>query len=309
MINSNAKAALNRLGEMPGMYSVKDQVEQMIQFSRIAKLRERHGLKTSRQSNHMIFTGNPGTGKTTAARLIGEAFAAMGLLKTNQSEPPFIEVHHADVTHPHVGQAEITIKKKFEAARGGVLFIDEAYAFVAGESKYMTGEKVIAAIVQLMEDLRDEVVVIVAGYPNEMDEFLDENPGLRSRFPTTIHFPDYSVVDLLQIAQLMLKDQEYQAAPDYLDALGSVLRIEKAKPDFGNARTLRNHVERSIRRQSVRVSQMPSPSKQDLITLHGLDLVHDYAGVREMEKAVLHKTIQEAQARLLKLELKELLRK
>ncbi|RNB94419.1 AAA family ATPase [Brevibacillus parabrevis] len=207
-LERRAREALERLGALPGMFAVKNQVEQMIQFAKISKLRERQGLKTTPQSNHMVFKGNPGTGKTTAARLIGEAFAALGMLKTSHDEPPFVEIHHADVTHPHVGQAERTIKDKFKEAKGGVLFIDEAYAFVAGESSHKTGDKVIAAIVQLMEDMRDEIVVIAAGYPEDMAEFLNENPGLRSRFPTTIHFADYEVSDLIQIAAFFCSERE-----------------------------------------------------------------------------------------------------
>jgi stage V sporulation protein K len=297
---------------MPGMTDVKDQVKQIIQFSRISAMRKKQGLKCQAQTNHMIFTGNPGTGKTTAARLIGEAFAQIGLLnrrsRNSDDELPFVEIHHADVIHPHVGQAERTIKEKFKQAKGGVIFIDEAYAFVDGESSHRTDDKVIATIVQLMEDMRNEIMVIAAGYPEDMESFLDSNPGLRSRFPNRVHFPDYAVPDLILIAQQLLADQEFTATPDYLDALTSVLWIERAKPHFGNARTVRNHVERSIRRQAMRLSQVPDPTRQDLTSLQGCDLVHDAQAVRVTEKEILARTIQEAQRRLMELDLKEIIK-
>lgn len=305
-VNRKADEALDRLAALPGMYQVKQQVEQMIQLAKVAKLRERHRLKTRPQSQHMIFTGNPGTGKTTAARLIGEAFAAIGLLKTDQEEVPFVEIHHSSIASPHVGEAEKTMAAKFKSARGGVIFIDEAYSFV-GKSDHRTDEKVIATIVQCIEDMRDEVVVIAAGYTNKMSEFLRSNPGLPSRFPTTIDFPDYSVADLIRIAQQMLKDQEYQASPDYLEALSSVLWIEKSRKGFGNARTVRNHVERSIRRHAVRISSISIPSRNDLVTLLSSDLVYSVSEVKKTEKDILKQIILDAQNRLFEIDLKEVL--
>ncbi|MED1642316.1 AAA family ATPase [Brevibacillus agri] len=304
-MDDRAKAALEKLGSLPGMFVVKEQVEQMIQFAKISKLRTSQGLKALPQSNHMIFTGNPGTGKTTAARLIGEAFTALGMLKSDQEEPPFVEVHHADVTHPHVGQAERTIKAKFKEARGGVLFIDEAYAFVAGETSHMTGDKVIAAIVQLMEDMRDEIVVIAAGYPQNMEEFLNENPGLRSRFPTTINFPDYEVSDLVQIAAYLCVEREYTMSKPYVDMLAARLLEEKQKPGFGNARTVRNIIEQSIRRQAARVAQMAAPSRAELVLLTEFDMPPSEN--RVTEKEMLLRSLGSLQERLREIERREIL--
>lgn len=305
-INQKAKDALNRLAAMPGMSAVKDQVEQMVQFSRVAELRKQSRLKTEPQSNHMVFTGNPGTGKTTAARLIGEAFIEIGLLKRNSEKLPFVEISNADITHPHVGESEKAVTTKFKQAKGGVLFIDEAYSLI-GRGEHGTDMKVVAAIVRYLEDMRDDLVVIAAGYPKDMAKFLAFNSGLASRFPTTIHFPDYAVPELVQIAQQMLLDQEYQAEPDYLDALASVMWIEKSRPNFGNARTVRNHVERSIRKQAVRVSRLPQPSRKDLALITAADLVHSVQNVKNSEKETLQETIKAAQARLFELDLKDLL--
>ncbi|WFR65442.1 AAA family ATPase [Paenibacillus amylolyticus] len=193
---------------------------------------------------------------------------------------------------------------KFKAARGGVLFIDEAYAFTPSEkSSHNQGDTVIAAMVQCIEDMRDEVVVIAAGYPEDMAKFIKANPGLASRFPTTIHFPDYPVPELVQIGFQMCIDQEYQPDKDYLDALASVLWIEKGKPNFGNARTVRNQIERSIRKQSMRVSQLQNPTRKDLATLTATDLIHSMGGVKATEVDVLHRIIKEAQARIFALDL------
>lgn len=298
--------ALKQLGSLPGMFDVKKQVEQIIQLQRVSKLRSQQGLKCQPQSLHMVFTGNPGTGKTTAARLIGVAFAAMGILKSKSSEEvPFVEVHHADVTSPLVGEAEQNIKEKFKQAKGGVLFIDEAYAFIGGEKSHKSGEKVIAAIVQMLEDLREEVMVIVAGYAKEMNTFLDSNPGLRSRFSNTVHFPDYSVPDMIQIAQKMLAEQDYQADNEYMDLLSNRLWLEKDKKGFGNARTVRNIIEQSIRIHSARVAQLASPSREALIILTKSDIQIDEQDILS-EKEKLLKTMEQIQIRLLDIDLQEI---
>lgn len=310
--------ALQRLGMLPGMGEIKKQVKQIILFHRMSDMRRQNGLKTLPQSNHMVFTGNPGTGKTTAARLVGEAFASLGLLKTappkdgtrnntKKSEKiPFVEIHHADITSRYVGKAEQNIKEKFKQARGGVLFIDEAYAFIGDDgSTHKTGEKVIAAIVQLMEDMRDEIMVIAAGYSKEMNSFLDSNPGLRSRFNNSVHFPDYSVPDMVVIAQQMLADRDYQATSDYLRLLSNRLWQEKEKKGFGNARTVRNIIEQSIRSHSVRVSQLEKVSRDDLVFVTDLDI--ELEGQKAMEeKDMLTKAFNQIKGRLLELELQEI---
>lgn len=296
--------ALKRLGALPGMTEVKAQVEQLIQFARISAMRKKQGLKAQPQSNHMVFTGNPGTGKTTAARLIGEAFASLGLLKSNSDKMPFVEIHHADITHPHVGQAEQTIKARFKQAKGGVVFIDEAYAFIDGESNHRSDDKVIAAVVQLMEDMRDEIMVIAAGYPEDMEKFLDSNPGLRSRFSNKVHFPDYSVPDLIRIAQVMCSDREYIASPEYLESLSAYLWAEKSSPGFGNARAVRNALEQSIRVHSVRVSQIFQPSREDLSFLRGVDA--PVVKINSSLKEDLIRSLRDIQQRLFEIEIKEI---
>jgi len=287
------------------MSSVKSQVEQMTQFARISKLRERNGLKAEPHSNHMVFTGNPGTGKTTAARLIGQAFAALGLLKAYADNPPFVEVHHADVESEFVGLAEKNIKEKFQEAKGGVLFIDEAYTFL-GTSAHKSSEKVVGAIVQMLEDMGDSVVVIVAGYPEEMEEFLDYNPGLRSRFSNVIHFPDYDTKDLIRIAEYMCSKRDYEMTNEFRERLSQQLKQEKLHPNFGNARTVRNLIEQAIKRQSVRVSCLSNPRRRDLILLTGEDIQLEKKNTPN-EKMVLTKTLQRIQDRLQEIEFENLL--
>lgn len=304
-MNSRAKKALDQLGALPGMSNVKSQVEQMVQFARISKLRMQNGLKAEPHANHMVFTGNPGTGKTTAARLIGEAFAALGLLKSNTDTPPFVEVHHADVDSELVGVAEKNIKEKFQQARGGVLFIDEIYTFL-GTASHKSSEKVVGVIVQMLEDMRDEVVVIVAGYPKEVEEFLDYNPGLRSRFSNVIHFPDYDTNDLLRIAEFMCSERDYKMTSEFRQSLGKKMQQEKLYPNFGNARTVRNILEKSIKMQAVRIGCIANPGRRDLILLTGEDIRFTKNEIPN-EKIILTQTLQKILDRLQEIEFDDLL--
>lgn len=279
-----ASEALQTLRTLPGMEAIKDQVEQMIQLVSVAKKRSMHGLKSSSQSLHMLFTGNPGTGKTTAARLIGQAFAEMGLLKTkNPSNIPFVEIHHNEIESPMVGVAEERMADAFENARGGVMFIDEAYSFL-GRAHHKSNEKVIAVIVQKMEDLRDEVLVIAAGYPDEMEDFLNYNPGLRSRFSNVIHFPDYDTADMLRIAELLCDERDYRMSRGFKSKLSDRLEKESKLQGFGNARTVRNIIEQSIRRQSIRVSQYGEMGRSELMALIEDDLDTHVKSPKSSEK-------------------------
>lgn len=304
-MNMKAKKALDQLGAMPGMSSVKSQIEQMTSFARVSKLRERNGLKAEPHSNHMVFTGNPGTGKSTAARLIGQAFAALGLLKSYANDPPFIEIHHADIISELVGIAEKNIIRKFQEAKGGVLFIDEIYTFL-GKSEGQNSEKIVGTIVQMLEDMRDSVVAIVAGYPNEVEEFLDCNPGLRSRFSNVIHFPDYDTKDLVKIAEFMCSERDYRMTAEFRQGLSHQLRQERMQPNFGNARTVRNRIEQAIKRQSVRVGHMSNPVRRDLVLLTGDDIQFEKTEIPN-EKIVLTQTLQRIKDRLQEIEFDDLL--
>ncbi len=269
---AKAQQSLDRLATLPGMDHIKAQVEQILALRKVSDQRKAFGLKTEPQTLHMVFKGNPGTGKTTAARLIGEAFINLGLLKNDCSKAPFIEIHHNDIEDPAVGIAERKLEQKFKEARGGVLFIDEAYAFIGPHSFH---KSIIATLVSCMEDMRDEILVVVAGYNDEMEEFLDMNPGLRSRFTNTIDFPDFELGSLLEIADLMAIERDYSITSGYRTQLIKRLELEKKSRSFGNARTVRNIIEQSIRIHAVRMSEIENPTKEQLTNLLVMDVDTD----------------------------------
>jgi len=295
--------ALKELASLTGMAEVKRQVDQIVQFQLVSKLRANQGLKTKPHSIHMAFTGNPGTGKTTAARLIGQAFAEMGFLKGgDRDELPFVEVHQSDIASKYAGEAEKTMVEKFKQARGGVLFIDEAYAFIDSESSHKQGNKVITVVVQMMEDMRDEVMVIAAGYPKEMEQFMGMNPGLRSRFANIVHFPNYRMPELINIAKEFCTQSDYVASKSFLEALSVALMERLSHKDFGNARTVRSLVEQAIQKHAMRMSEIQNPAREDLTNLLATDVSHiDY---QLNERDYLLKCISDFQQRLLEVELR-----
>jgi stage V sporulation protein K len=272
--------SLKELNSLIGLGNVKRQVEEMVANFRIAKLREEHGLKSDKQSLHMILKGSSGTGKTTVARIIGKLMAEIGALKRpkGSKEVPFIEIIHTDVTGKFVGEAEKAVAKKFEEARGGVLFLDEVYSFAGADMGTGNDEvkgNMVTTLVKLMEEMKDEVIVIGAGYSKEVDKFIAANTGLSSRFPNKILFEDYSVEENVQIAEYFCKDKDYAMTPDYIEVLKKVVQQEMTKDNFGNARTVRNIIEKSIRKQSNRIINMEDKSsitKETLITLTADDI-------------------------------------
>jgi stage V sporulation protein K len=276
-----AQEALDRLTSLPGMGHLKNQIDEILAFREVADKRKAVGLKIESQSLHMVFTGNPGTGKTTAARLIGTAFIQLGLLKSNHTEPPFVEVIQSNLISPFVGVAEQNIQKKFEEARGGVIFIDEAYAL---NGPYEWNKNMLATIVSCVEDMRDEVLCIIAGYNNEMQEFLDANPGLRSRFPSTIDFPNYELENLIDIAEIMATERDYKFSTSSVAMLMKRLEGERKLRSFGNARTVRNVIEEAIRRHSLRMKSVNEPTKEQLMTLTGADINTEVKAPKVSEK-------------------------
>jgi stage V sporulation protein K len=290
--------ALKELKALDGMDTVQEKIMEALALSNIFKAREKHSLRNEQHALHMIFTGNAGTGKTTIARLVGKLFAGAGLLKKGNFTPtktdlehrnnpfgessspvpkgdvPFVECSNADITSAFWGQDEQNMKKKFDQANGGVLFIDEAYSLIS-RSSHKSGEKVSAVIVTEMENRRDNVCVIAAGYPKEMEEFAQYNTGLASRFATVINFPNYSVPQLLKIAHGMSQERDYKMSEDYKTKLAERLEKERLLYTFGNARTVRNIIEESIRKHAKRVFEKhgASPARDILITLEKEDMV------------------------------------
>jgi stage V sporulation protein K len=262
------------LDEMVGMEKVKETIFEIYAMLQISKYRQEAGLACSPQMYHMIFRGNPGTGKTTVARLIARLFRNMGLL----SKGHFIEAERADLVGEYIGHTAIKTRELIKRALGGVLFIDEAYSLTRGGEKDF-GKEAIDTLVKAQEDYKDQFILILAGYPDEMDVFMAMNPGLPSRFPIQIDFPDYTLDQLLQIAELMLKEREYVFLPQTFMRFKQYLQEERLRfaRNFSNARFVRNTIERCVRRQAVRLlKQRNRPlTKQELMQICPEDLKID----------------------------------
>ncbi|MFJ7279706.1 right-handed parallel beta-helix repeat-containing protein [Kitasatospora sp. NPDC098663] len=263
-----ADEALAELDALVGLATVKQEVRTLIDLISVGKRRRQAGLKAPSLRRHLVFTGAPGTGKTTVARLYGEILASLGVLQRGH----LVEVARVDLVGEHIGSTAIRTAAAFDRARGGVLFIDEAYALAPEDGARDFGREAIDTLVKLMEDHRDEVVVIVAGYTLEMERFLSANPGVSSRFSRTITFPDYTADELLEIARAQCAEHEYALA----EATEGVLldhfaRLERG-PNFGNGRTARQVFETMVERHAMRVAHLADPSTEELQLLVPADL-------------------------------------
>ena len=258
-----------KLEELVGLETVKKDVKSLINLIKVRKLREENGLPNSAMSLHMVFLGNPGTGKTTVARLLSGIYAAIGVLSKGQ----LIEVDRSGLVAGYVGQTALKTQEVIKSAMGGILFIDEAYA-LAGGGENDFGQEAIDTVLKAMEDHRDDLVVIVAGYPAPMERFITSNPGLESRFNKYIDFPDYTGEELMAIFEIRCKKGGYtltEEAAEY--ARGYFAAMYEGRGDnFGNGRDVRNFFEDCVTRQADRLAQMEEPSREDLISLTAADL-------------------------------------
>lgn len=259
------------LDALVGLDNIKELVFEIYALLQVAQMRSEAGLATGGQAYHMVFKGNPGTGKTTVARIVAKLFQRMGVL----SKGHLIEVERADLVGEYIGHTAQKTRDLVKKALGGILFIDEAYSLARGGDKDF-GKEAIDTLVKSMEDHRSQFVLILAGYSGEIDYFLMSNPGLPSRFPIQVEFPDYTIDQLLQIAELMAKDRDYILMPQAILRLKQQLLTEKTESlhAFSNARYVRNSIEKAVRAQAVRLLnqyESSSPGKQELMTLRTED--------------------------------------
>lgn len=258
--------AIVALKSLEGLESVKEQVSDLVDQIKVFQIRKAQGLPTPEMSYHMVFTGNPGTGKTTVARIIGQIYCALGIL----SKGHLVEVDRSDLVAGYVGQTALKTKEVLAKAKGGVLFIDEAYSLKKDGNDF--GQEAIDTLNKEMEDSRTDLVVIVAGYKDEIKAFIDSNQGLRSRFRTYIDFKDYSGKELYNIFLGILQKNKYQITNEANANVYKFLNEKNLNHFNGNARDVRNLFENIIKLQSRRVAKIEKPSKEDIITISVEDL-------------------------------------
>jgi Holliday junction resolvasome RuvABC ATP-dependent DNA helicase subunit len=245
--------ALAKLNALIGLDCVKDQISNISSLMEVAKIRQSLGGAESSKGFHFVFTGNPGTGKTTVARILGEVLAALGVLSSGH----VVEVDRSKLVGTHIGHSEEITQKKVEEAMGGVLFVDEAYSLVGEGNDF--GQKVIDTLLKLMEDHRGKFVVIAAGYRQDMDRFLNSNEGLRSRFTNFVDFEDYGPSEMAQIFRFFCDNARLQydvTAERKTLELMTTLCTNK-KPGFANGRTARNIFEKTMLKQAKRIQRIP----------------------------------------------------
>ena len=271
----NMEDLQRELDSYVGLTAVKREVKDLINLATVEQLRRQHGLPTAGMSLHMVFTGNPGTGKTTIARLMARIYHSLGILSKGQ----LVEVDRSGLVAGYVGQTAIKTRKVIDSALGGVLFIDEAYALNGGGANDF-GQEAIDTLLKAMEDHREDLVVIVAGYDGLMERFIHSNPGLESRFNRYLHFADYTEEELLAIFRMQCQKGCYTLDPEAEEPLRALLeeRMEDAA-SFGNARGVRNLFEQILVRQAGRLAGQGSVTKEDLMRITAADV----AAVRATE--------------------------
>ena len=265
-INSDPESELKSL---IGLAPVKEEVSKLTNFIKIQQMREQKGMATAPVSYHCVFTGNPGTGKTTVARIVAEIYKNLGILKKGH----LVETDRSGLVAEYVGQTAVKTNKIIDEALDGVLFIDEAYSLVQGGSNDY-GTEAISTLLKRMEDDRDRLVVILAGYSNEMKQFIDSNPGLQSRFNRYINFVDYEADDLQQIFMLNINKNEYKLSTDAEQKLKIVLTkaVEEKDKNFGNGRFVRNLFEKTIENQATRLASVGNITNELLASIEAIDI-------------------------------------
>ncbi|ABI68297.1 AAA family ATPase [Syntrophomonas wolfei] len=263
------KDSFLELERLIGLREVKRTLAEVAAFTLIQNRRSELRLKSDPTALHMVFKGNPGTGKTTVARILGRVFNEIGIL----SKGHLLEVERADLVGEYIGHTAQKTREILKRAMGGIVFIDEAYSLAQGGERDF-GKEAISTLVKAMEDYRDNLVVILAGYSQEIDRFLKSNPGLRSRFPIHIDFCDYNAEELFQIALQIYQEREYELTSRCRWKLKQQLNefVKNRHSHSGNARYVRNLAEKSIRLQALRIVDKDAPVRRDLVTIEEADL-------------------------------------
>ena len=273
-VNSNKptsdknESVYDKLDNLIGLESIKSEIRELSDFVSIQNERKKKGLPTVPVSKHLVFTGNPGTGKTSVARIVAEIYKSIGVLSKGQ----MVEVDRAGLVAGYVGQTAIKTREKIDEAMGGVLFIDEAYTLAKGDDKDF-GQEAIDTILKAMEDERDDLVVIVAGYPDLMEEFINSNPGLRSRFSRYINFPDYNTEELYSIFKLLCDKYSYTFDKEFEETIKAKIQeiVDNKDKSFANGRTIRTLFEKIISRQATRLSK-ENAGESDMMLLVASDI-------------------------------------
>ncbi len=260
---------MGELNDLIGLQPVKKLVYEISAFIEIQKRRQQENLVSEPPALHMIFKGNPGTGKTTVARILSRLFKHMNVL----SRGHLVEIERADLVGEYIGHTAQKTREQIKKSFGGILFIDEAYSLARGGEKDF-GKEAIDCLVKAMEDHKDNLILILAGYKQEMNDFIKINPGLKSRFPIHINFADYNIRELLEIADLMLYKRQYKLSPAAREALKRIIELKTGRghEHSGNARLVRNLIEKAMRRQAVRLVDKKEISKDDLMLITAEDI-------------------------------------
>jgi probable Rubsico expression protein CbbX len=257
--------------ELVGLVPVKTRIREIAALLLIDKLRRNLGITSGHPGLHMSFTGSPGTGKTTVGLKMAEILYQLGYIKKGH----LLTVTRDDLVGQYIGHTAPKTKEVLKKAMGGVLFIDEAYYLYKPDNERDYGAEAIEILLQVMENQRDDLVVILAGYKEPMDKFYESNPGLSSRIANHIDFPDYTTKELLKIAKLMLEEQQYQLTPDAEIALEQYIQRRKEKPLFANARSVKNALDRARMRQANRIFESRGQvlTKKELVNLEAADIL------------------------------------
>lgn len=262
---------LKELNQLIGLERIKEEVSELINFIKVQKIRESKGLQTQQLSRHLVFVGNPGTGKTTIARLLSRIYKILGVLSLGH----LIETDRSGLVAGYVGQTAIKTKEVIERAIGGILFIDEAYTLSSSNSDNDYGKESIDTLLKMMEDNRNDLIVIVAGYPEKMNQFLNSNPGLKSRFNKYLYFDDYTPSQMINIFESFVKNSEYKLTLKAKMDLYKIISIHydtRDKETFGNARFVRNLFETTLSNQANRIVTMNNFDDDILITIEAEDI-------------------------------------